>query len=314
MFKKTVESLFALAIGLAIAYWAIAAYAYFFADSFVFAKSPASYAMTNSDFGELISPAGDKIAYLYLANPSARYTILYSHGNLEDIGFLRPRLELFRAHGFSVLAYDYPGFGCSSGKATQSTTNAAAQGAYDYLTRTLKLDPKTIIVYGRSMGSGPSCYLASHNEIGGLALQSAFVSAFRIQTGIKLLPWDRFDNLDLIPFVRAPILFVHGAADETIPPWHSRMLIAAARVPTRWLWVKYALHNNVIEMAGSTFWDTLADFTRLLDHTNGFDTPSAAQEALTDPPIPADSTPWENNTPPESPDAPSPDPKPSAHL
>jgi hypothetical protein len=51
-----------------------------------------------------------------------------------------------------------------------------------------------------------------------------------------------------------------------------------------------------------------------LDHTNGFDTPSAAQEALTDPPIPADSTPWENNTPPESPDAPSPDPKPSAHL
>jgi hypothetical protein len=37
------------------------------------------------------------------------------------------------------------------------------------------------------MGSGPSCYLASHNEIGGLALQSAFVSAFRIQTGIKLL-------------------------------------------------------------------------------------------------------------------------------
>jgi hypothetical protein len=116
MFKKTVESLFALAIGLAIAYWAIAAYAYFFADSFVFAKSPASYAMTNSDFGELISPAGDKIAYLYLANPSARYTILYSHGNLEDIGFLRPRLELFRAHGFSVLAYDYPGLAAPRGR------------------------------------------------------------------------------------------------------------------------------------------------------------------------------------------------------
>jgi hypothetical protein len=313
MFKKIVESLFALAIGLAIAYWAIAAYAYFFADSFVFAKSPTSYSLENSDYGQLISPSGDKIAWLHLTNPHARYTILYSHGNLEDIGFLRPRLELFRAHGFSVFAYDYPGFGCSSGHATEETTDAAAQGAYDYLTRDLKLDPKTILVYGRSMGSGPSCYLASHNEIVGLALQSAFVSAFRIQTGIRLLPWDRFDNLSQISFVRAPILFVHGASDETIPPWHSRMLMTAARVPTRCLWVKYALHNNVIEMAGSNFWDTLADFTKLLDHTNGFETPSAAQDALAEPPIPATSAPWESESPP-TPDAPPSEPHRTAHL
>lgn len=287
MFRKTVESLLALIFGLVAAYGLIAAYAYFFADEVIFAHNDSPRYELGGDYQTTTASDGNQIALLHLKNSSARYTVLYSHGILEDIGFLRPRLELFRDHGFSVVAYDYPGFGCSSGRPNEKSLEASADAAYEYLIKS-GVDPRTIIVYGRSLGSGPSVYLASRHTVGGVVLNGAFVSAFRVQTGVKILPWDHFDNLARMPFIKAPVFFVHGLADETVPAWHSRTLQAAACVPTRALWVPYALHNNVLEVAREDFWKALDEFTQLVNHMNGFDTPSAAEKVLEEisPPIP----------------------------
>ena len=63
----------------------------------------------------LASPGA--IAAAYLPNPEARYTLLYSHGNGEDMGDDLPILEEYRRAGFAVFAYDYNGYGASTGRA-----------------------------------------------------------------------------------------------------------------------------------------------------------------------------------------------------
>jgi len=264
IFKKVGDSLLALIIGLLGAYTLICLYAYALGDYFLFATQPPTYTLGGEYIG-VESGAKNKIAMLFLKNSSARYTILYSHGNLEDIGFIRPRLELFRKHGFSVLSYDYPGFGASEGKKNEENCYDAAQTAYKYLTETLKVPPNRIILYGRSMGGGPNSYLAVKYPCAGVVMHSTFVSAFRVQTGIRILPWDRFENLGRIPEIKRPILFVHGLSDETIPVWHSRMMIAAAKAPTMKLLVPYALHNNVMEMAQEAYWDVINSFLNTME-------------------------------------------------
>ena len=100
-----------------IIYVLVGLWAFFFTDRLIFLPRPSSYS-DNGDFIELASGAGVKIAGVYLPNPEARYTILYSHGNAEDLGDILPRLRDLRDIGFAVFAYDYRGYGLSEGRPT----------------------------------------------------------------------------------------------------------------------------------------------------------------------------------------------------
>ncbi len=301
IFKKVFESILALALGVAIAYALLCLYAVFFGDRLLFATQPSTYAK-DPEIVTVTSRLGGEIPLFYLPNKNATYTILYSHGNLEDVGFIRPRMEVFRRHGFSILCYDYPGFGIATGEKSEDGCFAAADAAYRYLTETLKVPPAKIILYGRSLGGGPTAYLAAKRRVAGVVLHSTFVSAFRVQTGIKALWWDRFENLSAVPKIRAPILFVHGLSDETIPVWHTQMMIEAAQragIPTMQLLVPLALHNNVIEIARDDYWGTMDKFTTFIAAyakagraetiplaTEAKEKPSEATSAETVPPSP----------------------------
>lgn len=292
--KKVVENLWALVCGLIAAYGLVCLYAVVLGDYFLFATQPSTYTLAKDGKDNNIvladSPMGNRIPVLYLKyqTPSssqgnkrfhdespidiedpAPYVILYSHGNLEDLGFVRPRLELFRKHGFSVLSYDYPGFGACPGAKNETSCFDAAEAAYKYLTQTQKIPPEKIIFYGRSMGGGPTAYLASKYKVAATVMHSTFVSAYRVQTGIRLIPWDRFENLKRVPHIKSPILFIHGLSDETIPVWHTRMMMESVRnVPTMGLLVPYALHNNVIEMARDDYWTKLDEFVAAVAQFN----------------------------------------------
>ncbi|HRE31693.1 MAG TPA: alpha/beta hydrolase, partial [Candidatus Berkiella sp.] len=69
-------------------------------------------------------------AAIYLPHPGARYTILFSHGNAEDLATLYPFLKLLTEHGYAVFAYDYPGYGQSTGKPSEASTYQAINAAY----------------------------------------------------------------------------------------------------------------------------------------------------------------------------------------
>jgi len=237
---------------LLLSYLTLAAYAYFFSDRQIFLPPPATYQDT-PEIIKLTTVGGEKISAIHQPVPQADLTILYSHGNAEDLGDFRPIAETLGNLGFSVFAYDYRGYGTSEGKASVQHTYEDIDAAYRYLTQTLKVPPAQIVVYGRSVGGGPSTYLASRQPVGGLVLESTFITAFRVVIPVPLLPFDPFPNLARLSRVNCPILIMHGTQDEVIPFWHGEELFKRAKAPKQFVPISGAGHNDLIWVAGDRY-------------------------------------------------------------
>jgi len=237
----------------------------FFSDQMIFQPQQAGY-RDNPAILKLTSSDGAKISATYWANPDATFTVLFSHGNAEDIGDDQALLERIRAAGFAVLAYDYQGYGTSEGKPSERHAYDDEDAAYNFLVQTMHIQPNKIIAFGRSVGSGPAADLASRRPVAGLILESAFTSAFRVLTGIAILPFDRFNNLQKIKKVHCPVLIIHGTQDSLINASHGRELFAAANEPKQALWVDGADHNDVALVGGARYSDSLKAFAILIQH------------------------------------------------
>lgn len=210
---------------------------------------------------------GVELAALHLPNPQARFTIWYFHGNAEDLGDIEPFLKDMRDRGFSVFAYDYPGYGRSGGSPSEQSVYAANRAARAYLHDVLKVPASRVIVYGSSVGTGPAIDLAAQHRFAGLVVRAGFLSVYRVVTRWPLLPGDRFRNLAKIRKVSYPVLMMHGRQDEVIPFYHGEKLFAAAREPKRHLWVDGAHHNDFLDVAGERHWAALQEFSELCAKT-----------------------------------------------
>jgi fermentation-respiration switch protein FrsA (DUF1100 family) len=214
-------------------------------------------------------PDGRNIAVLHLPNPAARFTVWFFHGNAEALGDLEPWLREVHAAGFAVVAWDYPGYGLSEGRPSEAGVYAAARAVRDYLRNELRVPAAQTLLYGRSLGSGPAVQMAIEERVGGLVVQSGFMSAFRVLTRWPLLPFDQFGNLAKLPRVTCPVLVMHGEQDEVIAVAHGEALFAAAPGPKQHLWVAGAHHNDFTEVAGDKLWAALREFSVLCAKTGG---------------------------------------------
>jgi hypothetical protein len=244
-------------------YLALALFAIFFSDSVIFQPQPASYSDT-PEILKLTTASGRKITAIYLSNPAAKFTLLVSHGNAEDIGDDRFWLQDLQKAGFAVLAYDYEGYGTSQGAPSERAAYDDEAAAYDYLTRNLKIPAERIIIFGRSVGSGPAVQIAATRPAAALILQSPFVSAFRVLTRIPLLPFDKFPNYKVIRQVRCPVLIIHGESDTVIGSWHGKKLYELANEPKKYLPVPGADHNDLEWVAQKTYSTSLQEFAEFV--------------------------------------------------
>lgn len=238
--------------------------ALFLSDRMIFQPQLSSYQDT-PDFFKLTTTDGTRITATYLANPGARYTLLFSHGNAEDIGDNLSFFMTLRSAGFAVFAYDYHGYGTSGGTPSEKAIYQDVDAAYEYLTNTLRVPPEGIISFGRSVGNGASIDLAARRPVGGLIVQSGFTTAFRVLTKVPLVPFDKFRNVDKIKNVRCPVLVMHGEADEVIPFAQGRKLYENANDPKMHLWVPGAHHNDFESIAGTRYFAALKEFALSLE-------------------------------------------------
>jgi abhydrolase domain-containing protein 17 len=245
-------------------YTFFALYIFFRADSMIFLPQPATYQDTK-DILKLSVTGTERISAIYLPNPQSAYTLLYIHGNAEDLGDVRPLLDRWHDLGFSVFAYDYRGYGTSNGKPSESNAYQDANAAYRYLTEQLKISPQQIILYGRSLGGGSATELATRYSVAGLILESTFTSAFRVAVPFPLFPFDKFSNLVKLRKVNCPVLVMHGQADRKIPIHHGQLLYEAAPEPKISFWVAEAGHNDLIWMAGERYYQKLLSFQELVE-------------------------------------------------
>jgi fermentation-respiration switch protein FrsA (DUF1100 family) len=243
-----------------LVYIGLLIFAYFFADRMIF-QPQSSFYKDDPDILKLTTPNGEKISAKYYPNPDSDFTILFSHGNAEDIGTADPFIKELQSNGFAALSYDYRGYGTSGGKATETEAYEDIDSAYRYLTQKLNIPAKNIIVHGRSLGAAVALDLASREQIGGLIVESAFTSAFRVITKIRIAPFDKFDNTKKIEKVGCPVLFIHGRMDRLIPFWHGEQLFSLAHEPKFSLWIDNAGHNNLFDSDRKEYLRAIKEFS-----------------------------------------------------
>jgi len=176
------------------------------------------------------------IPCMWLPSPKAAGVILFCHGNAEDLGMCLPFLKhMQQQFKMNVLAVEYPGYGLLHHlPASEAGIKEVALTAFRFTLDELKVAYEQVILFGRSIGSGPSVYLASRFPIGGLILVAAFTSVRDAAKGLIGEPIaqfldDRFPNAALIGNVSCPTLFIHGERDSLVPPSHSVALFKNCR-------------------------------------------------------------------------------------
>jgi len=199
-----------------------------------------------------------RVAAVYLKRQAARYTLLVSHGNGEDLGYVAPFLEsLGRELGVSVFAYDYPGYGESDGTPREALLYRAVEAAWCCLRERFGVPAKRIILYGTSIGSAPSVHLAakfgrrfgegSAHCPAALVLHAPLASGIRVLRPSTSMTWccDPFANISRISAVTVPTLIMHGTDDEIVPVAHSYKLQARCDAAVEPLFVHGGEHNDL---------------------------------------------------------------------
>jgi len=260
-FKRQVKRLAILFVGAYILGFIVALC---FINRVLYWPGEASYS-DDKRITKLTTADGVQISAMWLPNAKARYTILYSHGNGEDMGDMEPYYRMIQNGGYAVLAYDYHGYGTSQCSPSEEATYADIDAAYDWLINVQHVPPERILLLGRSIGGGPATDLATRRPVGGLILESAFTSAFRVATHWPIFPRDRYCNIEKLPKVHCPVLVIHGRDDGVVRFWHGQKNYATANEPKQCLWVEGAGHNDLMLTAGGTYLKTLDDFAKLVD-------------------------------------------------
>lgn len=243
-----------------------------FSDHFIFQPHAAAYDLktlqrtVRGTVQTFEIPCGSgTLAAAYLPNPEARYTLLYSHGNGEDMGDDLPMLDAYRRAGFAVFAHDYNGYGQSGGRPSEQAVYRDVEAAYNFLTGTLKVPPQRVISFGHSLGAAAAIHLAANRPVAGLIAQAPFLSAFRVLTQVPIVPWDKFNNARTIRNVHCPVLIAQGRRDEVIPFWHGERVFELSNEPKQSLWLDGAGHNDVMLVASERFLDGIQRFSRQLE-------------------------------------------------
>jgi fermentation-respiration switch protein FrsA (DUF1100 family) len=217
----------------------------------------------------LTTSDGVRIHGWYVPNPKAVRTILFLHGNAGNLEDRRPMLGRLRELPANVLLIDYRGYGKSDGKPSEDGLYRDARAAYDWLLTKTTAD--RVVIFGKSLGGGPACELASTVPAGGLIVQSAFTKAPDMASRVmpvlffaRFLMHTKFDNLAKVAAVRCPKLFIHSRADEIIPFAMGERLFAAAAEPKECAWFDRGGHNDLWFVQPREYYGRLAQFLESL--------------------------------------------------
>lgn len=217
----------------------------------------------------LLPVAGETTHGWYVPLENARGTALFSHGNAGNIADRLESISLLRSMGFSVLAYDYGGYGRSTGSASEQRCYADIQAMWDYLIQERGIDPEKMLIFGRSLGGGATADLATRVHPAAVILESTFLSIPDVVRDIfPFLPigWcirHRFMNKDKVSRINAPLLIIHSPDDRVIPYRHGKALFELAAEPKQFLEIR-GDHNEGFVLSMDTYREGWENFLEAL--------------------------------------------------
>jgi pimeloyl-ACP methyl ester carboxylesterase len=189
--------------------------------------------------------------------------VLLCHGNAGNLGDRVPHVELLAAAGFDVLAFDYRGYGGSSGRPSEAGTYRDARAAREVLLAQAGVDPERVFYLGESLGGAVALALALERPPAGLILQAAFTSVrdmarLHFPAIPRAVVPDAYPSLRLIPRLQCPVLVVHGGRDRIVPLMHGEALAEAAPEPKQLEVFPDAAHNDLVARDGRRWAEVIA--------------------------------------------------------
>lgn len=269
----SLHSLLHLLLVVFITWCGIAAYLYFSQSRLLYYPDMPSRALEASpaDIGltyesvQLTAGDGTRLHAWFVPAPTARGTLLFSHGNAGNIAHRLDSISLFHSLGLNVLIFDYRGYGESEGKPSEKGTYLDVQAAWDYLLEERRVPPEEIIIFGRSLGAAIAAELASQHPSAGVILESAFTSVPDMAASlypwlpVRLLSRYRYNNLDKVERITSPLLVVHSREDDIIPYVHGEQLFAKANEPKQFLEMR-GRHNDGYHVSRKIYVKTMQQF------------------------------------------------------
>jgi alpha-beta hydrolase superfamily lysophospholipase len=205
---------------------------------------------------ELLIPVDEKdtlnIVQFYAAATTKRKgAVLFFHGNRDNIKrYLRYAIPLTNK-GYDVWMADYPGFGKTTGQFTEQRVYQDARIVYQLATK--EFSPDSVIIYGKSLGSGIAAELASVKKCRRLILETPYYSIPQLARDHFLIyPTNRmsrfrFPTHEYLSYIESPVTIFHGTDDGVIPYKHAARLKNSLKSKDEFVTVPDAIHNNLLD-------------------------------------------------------------------
>jgi uncharacterized protein len=185
------------------------------------------------------------------AGTPAKGVVLYFHGNRKNISWYARFAPLFTKHGYEVWMIDYPTYGKSTGELTEQTLYNWALVKYK-LAR-VRFSPDSIIIYGRSMGSGIAAQLAAVRDCRHLLLETPYYSfPSVISQYAPVYPVNRMIKFKIPTYqylqkVTAPVTIFHGTDDGVIRYSNASRLKPFLKKGDEFVTIPGGSHNNLAD-------------------------------------------------------------------
>lgn len=209
---------------------------------------------TRLQHAELVGiPSGDgsKLAGWFEAPQPGKPLIVYYRGNAGSFSREHERYEAMEADGYGFLAFDYRGFGGTPGTITQANILEDGLAAFDWAAQ--KGVP--LVIWGRSLGSGPATYVASRRQADALFLETPFDSAVAVAHDrywylpVDILMDDKFPVDEWLERVDEPVFVAHGTGDKTIGVQHGQRVYDLAKTKGG-IWIVPGADHDQLWAAG----------------------------------------------------------------
>lgn len=218
-------------------------------------RTPADIGLAYEDATMVTSDRVSLHGWFLPAAGVAKGTVLFLHGNAQNISTHIGSVMWLPAAGYNVLLFDYRGYGRSEGVPTVDGAQRDIDAATAYLLARPDVDRARVVLFGQSLGGALAGYYAARGPLrrafSAVILDSAFTGYRDIaREKLGLLWWTRWlswpagltvnDDFSLGRVIGdiapTPLLLIAGGADNIVPPAHSERLFAAAHAP-KTLWI-----------------------------------------------------------------------------
>ena len=211
--------------------------------------TPAAAGFPQAEEHVLMTSDGEKVIVWHVAAKGDHRVILYFPGNGDTLAGSSGRFAEMTADGTGLVALAYRGYAGSSG--TPSEEGLLKDAAATFGFASMLYEPRRMVIWGYSLGTGAAVALASEHAVGGLILEAPYTSIADVAAAaypvfpVRYFVKDPFHSDRRIARVTAPLLIMHGELDTTVPIRFGMRLFALAREPKQFVRFDQGTNDNL---------------------------------------------------------------------